>query len=40
MVTIKPLAKVLMQGFLTADGHKIYTDGFDMIDRLLQEVYS
>lgn len=35
----KPLAKVLMQGFLTTDGHEIYTDGFDSLDRLLQEVY-
>jgi hypothetical protein len=26
-------------GFLTTDGHEIYTDGFDRIDRLLQEVY-
>jgi hypothetical protein len=32
------LAKVLMQGFLTTDGHKIYTDGFDSLERLLQEV--
>jgi hypothetical protein len=24
---------VLMQGFLTTDGHEIYTDGFDRIDR-------
>jgi hypothetical protein len=34
----KPLAKVLMQGFLTTDGHEIYTDGFDSLDQLLQEV--
>jgi hypothetical protein len=34
---IKPLAKLLMQGFLTTDGHEIYTDGFDSLDRLLEE---
>jgi len=33
------LHAVLMQGFLTTDGHKINTDGFDSLDQLLQEVY-
>jgi hypothetical protein len=23
-----------MQGFLTTDGHEIYTDGFDRIERM------
>jgi len=29
-----------MQGFLTIDGQEIYTDGFDSMAQLLQEVYS
>jgi len=31
---INLLHALLMQGFLTTDGHEIYTDGFDMIDRM------